>query len=219
MQALIEGAAEAAYLCGDFEQLGRTFAQADRQLTGPSSALTELRIRAALAQNQLGDAIERAEESLARMPHQPLTPRWSLPFRRATRPLPADLTELTDGRLKEAFRLEAQLVHAGYHVGSNQSARLAQDIIIRASTAGYSAEVAFAFAAEAVRHVAIGKIEKAQVAGDERATTGASIRRRQVFDARADAAVGTRRSLDRLAGPDVVAADREHPPQHRRARL
>ena len=78
VQALIEGAAEAAYLCGDFEQLERTFVQADRQLTGSSSALTELRIRAALAQNQLGDAIERAEASLARLPHQPLTPRWSV---------------------------------------------------------------------------------------------------------------------------------------------
>ena len=162
MQALIECAAEAAFLCGDFEQLTRVFARADHQQVGTSSALTELRVRAALAQNELNDAIERAEESLARLPYKPLSPRWRIPYLRATRPLPADVPVLTDGRLKEAFRLEAQLIHAGYHVGSNQSTRLAQDIIIRAARVGYSAEVAFAFASEAVRHVAIGKIDKAQ---------------------------------------------------------
>ena len=162
VQALIECAAEAAFLCGDFEQLTRVFTRADQQQIGASSALTELRVRAALAQNELNEAIERAEASLARLPHQPLSPRWRIPFLRATRPLPVDVPVLTDGRLKEAFRLEAQLVHAGYHVGSNQSVKLAQDIIIRAHRAGYSAEVAFAFAAEAVRHIAIGKIDKAQ---------------------------------------------------------
>ena len=163
VQALIECAAEAAFLCGDFDQLTRIFALADDQQIGASSALTELRIRAALARNQLGEAIERAEASLARLPHQPLSPRWPIPYLRATRPLPADVPLLTDGRLKEAFRLEAQLLHAGYHMGSNQSVYLAQDIIIRAHSVGYSAEVAFAFAAEAVRHIALGKTAKAQM--------------------------------------------------------
>jgi PAS domain S-box-containing protein len=161
VQALIECAAEAAFLCGDFDQLSRVFASADHQEIGTSSALTELRVRAALAQNELGQAIELAEASLQRLSHQPLSPRWPVPFLRATRPLPVDVPVLTDGRLKEAFRLEAQLVHAGYHVGARQS-QLAQDIIIRAHRAGYSAEVAFAFASEAVRHAALGKIDKAQ---------------------------------------------------------
>ena len=162
VQALIECAAEAAFLCGDFEQLARVFAQADHQQIGSSSALTELRVRAALVRNDLGEAIQLAEESLARLPHQPLAPRWGIPFMRATRPLPIDVPLLTDGRLKEAFRLEAQLVHVGYHLGSNQSKRFAQDIIIRAGRAGYSAEVAFAFASEAIRHMAIGEPEKSQ---------------------------------------------------------
>ncbi|HTK96719.1 MAG TPA: protein kinase, partial [Pseudomonadales bacterium] len=161
VQALIECAAEAAFLCGDFEQLTRVFARADYQHVGNSSALTEMRVRAALAQNELNDAINLAESSLAQLEHQVLSPRWGIAFMRATRPLPADVPLLTDGRLKQVFRLEAQLVHAGYHVGGRQS-RLAQDIIIRAHSVGYSAEVAFAFASEAVRHIAIDKVDKAK---------------------------------------------------------
>ncbi len=161
VQALIECAGEAAFLCGDFEQLTRVFARADYQQVGNSSALTEMRVRAALAQNELNTAIDLAESSLTQLEHQVLSPRWGIAFMRATRPLPADVPLLTDGRLKQVFRLEAQLVHAGYHVGGRQS-RLAQDIIIRAHTVGYSAEVAFAFASEAVRHIAIDKVEKAK---------------------------------------------------------
>ena len=131
VQALIECAGEAAFLCGDFEQLTRVFARADYQQLGNSSALTEMRVRAALAQNELNTAIDLAESSLTQLEHQVLSPRWGIAFMRATRPLPADVPLLTDGRLKQVFRLEAQLVHAGYHVGGRQS-RLAQDIIIRA---------------------------------------------------------------------------------------
>ena len=161
VQALIECAAEAAFLCGDFEQLARVFGRADFQEIGESSALTELRVRAALAQNQLGDAIAIGEASLEKLGHEVVSPRWRIPFMLATRPIPTDAPLLTDGRLKQAFRLEAQMVHAGYHVGSRQS-RLAQDIIIRARRAGYSAEVAFAFASEAVRHASLGKMEKSK---------------------------------------------------------
>ena len=86
------------------------------------------RARAERTQRRDRSAPSRASRSCA---HQALSPRWGIAFMRATRPLPADVPLLTDGRLKEVFRLEAQLVHAGYHVGGRQS-RLAQDIIIRA---------------------------------------------------------------------------------------
>ena len=97
------------------------------------------------------------------LPYAPRRFWWPFQYRIAARPLGSDIPTLHDQRLKQAFRLMAQLLHAGYHAGALEMPNLAADILIRSRTAGYSAEAAFAFAAEAVRHVAAGKTERALV--------------------------------------------------------
>ena len=163
LEALLLSAAEAAFLCGDFEQLERVFNDANRQLPGSPAALNELQIRTHLARNDLEQAIAAAQAGLRALPYTTRRFWWPFQYRIATQPLGSDIPTLHDQRLKQAFRLMAQLLHAGYHAGALEMPNLAADILIRSRTAGYSAEAAFAFAAEAVRHVAAGKTERALV--------------------------------------------------------
>jgi PAS domain S-box-containing protein len=158
--ALILCAAEAAFLCGDFEQLERVLRHAETRPDAGPTALDEIRISAALASNQLDAAIEHAFACLQRLPHDPIA-RYSLARLRVARPLPSTVRDLADGRLKQAFRLIAQLLHAGYHTGSGRTGLLAGDVIARSHRAGFSPEAAFAYAAEAVRHVALNDFGKA----------------------------------------------------------
>ncbi len=161
VDALILCAAEAAFLCGDFEQLDRVLLHAETDPQARPTALDEIRISAALACNQLNHAISHAFECLERLPHQPINPRFSLASLRVARALPVDVEDLTDSRLKQAFRLIALLLHAGYHAGSGRTHGLASDVILRSHKAGYSAEAAFAYAAEAVHQISLHKFSKA----------------------------------------------------------
>jgi signal transduction histidine kinase/CheY-like chemotaxis protein/HPt (histidine-containing phosphotransfer) domain-containing protein/tetratricopeptide (TPR) repeat protein len=163
LEALLLSAAEAAFLCGDFEQLDRVFRDADRQLVDSPAALNELQIRTHMARNALDRAIAAAHAGLRALPYTTRRFRWPFQYRLAIRPLGSDMPTLHDQHLKQAFRLISQLLHAGYHVGTLKMRNLAADILMRSRTAGYSAEAAFAFAAEAVRHIAAGKTERALV--------------------------------------------------------
>jgi PAS domain S-box-containing protein len=163
VESLIECAAEAAFLCGDFEQLDNVFDHAGRQLARSSSALTELRMRAALSVNDVAGAITIGLASIDAPLHLPIPPRFLRQIHawRAARPLPANLEPLTDGRTKHEFRVMALLVHAGYHAGRRDTTMLTLEIAERSRQAGYSGETAFAYAAEAVHQIGLGRTERA----------------------------------------------------------
>jgi PAS domain S-box-containing protein len=161
VDALIVCAAEAAFLCGDFEQLERVLQHAEARPDAQPTALDEIRIAAALASNQLDAAIEHAFACLERLPYRPSSHRFSLARLRLARPLPARVPDLENPQLKQAFRLMAQLLHAGYHTGSGRTGWLAGDVISRSQRAGFSPECAFAYAAEAIRQVSMDDYSKA----------------------------------------------------------
>jgi len=162
-ESLIECAAEAAFLCGDFDQLERIFDLAGRTLPRSTSLLTDLRMRAAHSANDITGAIAIGFASIDFPPRLPLPPRIVRTYRemRATRALPSDLKPLTDGPTKHAFQAMAQILHAGYHAGRRDTMLLALDIIERSRVMGYSAETAFAYAAEAVHQIGLGRVERA----------------------------------------------------------
>jgi PAS domain S-box-containing protein len=161
VDALVLCAAEAAFLCGDFEQLERVLERAGTQPDAMPTALDEIRISAALASNRLESAIDHAFACLERLPYRPASRRWSLARLRVARPLPTQFRELDDGALKQAFRLIGHLLHAGYHTGDRRTGALAADVIARSHRAGFSPEAAFAYAAESVRNIAEGRFAKA----------------------------------------------------------
>ncbi len=161
VDALVLCAAEAAYLCGDFEQLERVFGYAAQQPDARPTALDEIRISSALARNELTEAIDHAFHCLSLLPHKPINIWLHLAPLKVTRPLPTPVKDLTDPHLKQAFRLIAQLLHAGYHAGSRRTPRLASDVILRAYQSGYCAEVAFAYSSEAARQATEGNFGKA----------------------------------------------------------
>jgi PAS domain S-box-containing protein len=162
-ESLVESAAEAAFLCGDFEQLDRVFDLAGRELHRSSSALTELRMRAALSANDVAGAITIGLASIGAPPQLPIPPRIIRSARewRAARPLAAVLPELTDGRTKHEFRVMALLIHAGYHAGRRDTTTLTLEVIERSRRSGYAGETAFAYAAEAVHQIGLGRTERA----------------------------------------------------------
>ena len=161
VESLLLCAAESAFLCGDFEQLDRVFAEAERQTCLSPALLDEFRIRAALARNNLAGAIDRAKVCLATLGLGPGGMRPAFADFFAARALPTEVKELADPREKLAFRVMGHLVHAGYHVGSESTASLAVHVIRRSRAAGVCAETAFAYAAEAVRQIGLGNMERA----------------------------------------------------------
>ncbi|MFW6093569.1 MAG: ATP-binding protein [Pseudomonadota bacterium] len=165
---LTECAAEAAFLCGDFDQLYRVV----REAPASSSVVEEVQVRAAAVQNRLLDAEAIANAALERLgaalPARPppqgragalraRTARWRRRLRaRLDHRLPTPLKVVEDLRTHEVFRLQAYLLHVGFHLGSPQLAALARTMRQRAQRSGYSAEVAFACAAQAAAALADG---------------------------------------------------------------
>jgi PAS domain S-box-containing protein len=174
---LCQSAAEAAFYCSDFEQLDRVIASIPHN----TSALDEIRVRAAVVQNHLGAAREQAFDALESLgyvrPANGINPIGQA-FRRLGRkrapdaaPKPAPVLE--DIRLQHTFRLLGYLLHAGYHLGSQGLDALTDDMLSEAARHGYSAEIAFAFAARAVGAIADHRIGIAQrYAAEARALAG-----------------------------------------------
>ncbi|HEX7035005.1 MAG TPA: ATP-binding protein [Pseudomonadales bacterium] len=178
---LSECAAEAAFLCGDFHQLYRVI----RETSAPSSVIDEMRVRAAAVQNRLGEAERFAEQALERLgavlPARPpvvahaftrrlveRAGRWRRRLaRRVDRRLPTPIRVIEDPRLHEVFRLYGYLVHIGYHLGSGRLPALARAVRLRARRSGYSAEVAFAIATEAVSALVDGDAAAARRYSDQ----------------------------------------------------
>jgi PAS domain S-box-containing protein len=174
---LSECAAEAAFLCGDFDQLHRVL----REANDTSSVIDEVRVRAATVQNHLMEAQALAHGALtrlgARLPEPPASvigthlpaasarfPQWRQMLRRSRRwidrrlqrRLPTPIRVVDDLRLHERFRLYGYLLHVGYHLGADSHARLAAAVQRQARRSGYSGEVAFAHAALAAAAMADG---------------------------------------------------------------
>ncbi|MDH3641947.1 MAG: ATP-binding protein [Gammaproteobacteria bacterium] len=151
---LCQCAAEAAFYCGDFEQLDRVIASAAN-----TSAIDEVKVRAAVVQNHLREARSQAFIALNNLGYPvPGSGRNALRAavsrlfgaRRAPKPAPV----LEDVRLHQAFRLMGYLLHASYHLGSQGLPELTEEMLRQAARHGYSAEIAFAFAARAVTAIA-----------------------------------------------------------------
>ena len=173
---LNECAAEAAFLCGDFPQLFRVIDAAP----AASSIIDEVRVRAVTVQNRLAEAEELATATLTGLgarQHRRRAPRsrdqrsrrerpqarpgssyltgllarW---YRRVSRSwdrrLPTPIRVVEDVRVHQAFRLYGYLLHVGYHQGSSRLPRLSRAVQRQARHAGYSGEVAFAHATQAV---------------------------------------------------------------------
>ena len=171
---LCQCAAEAAFFCGDFDQLDRV---ADHTPSS-NSALSEIQIRAAVVQNRLSEARTLTLKALQdlgypvpgdarqfeRLQHRltgsvgsffaSLFERLQRSLHLAFRTLPMPVPRIENIHLHQALRLIGYLLHASYHMGRPGLIQLANDVLRYAKEYGYSAEVAFAYAARAVGAIA-----------------------------------------------------------------
>ncbi|MEM1229777.1 MAG: ATP-binding protein [Pseudomonadota bacterium] len=165
---LCQCAAEAAFLCGDFEQLSRVVAHAEQA----TSAMREVEIRALVVRNALGEALSQTEEALRALGYDPTRASGSGPLQplrrlrsRATMPqaLKSPLTAISDARSQQSFRLIALLLHVHLRAGNATDDQLhAEHVIRRAhSDNAYSGEVAYAYAHAAMRSLDDGFSERA----------------------------------------------------------
>jgi len=154
---LVDTAAEAAFLCGDLEQLEHLL----RPGLPVTSALREMGVRASLMRNELVQARQLALTHLLELRHTPLYRPWSSLRIQAARwlkeprlaglePLSLQLAAtLTDARMQHAFRLVCDLLHANRLMRAPGNRRFAEDVLQRAKQSGYSAEVGYCFAERA----------------------------------------------------------------------
>ncbi len=145
---LMEAAALAAFLCGDFEQLRFLESTAS-----DSSMMTEIRIRAAIARGELDEA-QRLLEDTSGDDSQWLkwlsaqAKRSALKSNASARLFaPASsITAIHDPRFDETAKLAAYLDHVHIHTGSPETDRLIATIE-SARRCGYAGTVAYAYAA------------------------------------------------------------------------
>ena len=161
---LCQCAAEAAFFCGDFDQLSRVLNAAPAH----NSALEEIKVRAAVVQNHLTEARDLALEALVDLGYSP-PGSDTQPLRallRRLRPAPAMAAKpapvLEDLTLHQALRFVGYLLHASYHLGSTGLADYTDDALHRAARHGYCAEAAFVYAARAVVAITNGHVGRAR---------------------------------------------------------
>ena len=173
-QELAQCAAEAAFFCGDFEQLYRVIREAPFR----SSTIDEVRVRAAVVQNRLREAERLAADALLNLGGPPVKPTPNNPGRsvlqrglrriarglqrRAYRSLPTPLRAMDDVRQNQILRFYGYMLHTGYHLGSVNLTRHANAVMRQARRSGYCAEVAFACAALAASAAADGDMANAR---------------------------------------------------------
>ena len=155
---LVEGAALSAYLCGDFEQLDQLL-NCDAQ----SSALQEVRQRAAIARGNLIEAQalnQSAQQSLGFQPVRSSTDVLGLnpvTLRLASRlnlshwllgPAPkTPLSATKDAGFRQSARFVAIEHYLTLHTGANANIDNLVEVMREAHTRGYCGEVAYAYAA------------------------------------------------------------------------
>jgi len=161
---LCQCAAEAAFFCGDFDQLDRVLASVPEHIRN----LDEIRVRAAVVQNRLleaRDLVHQALEDLGYRLPQLRRPRMtaligSIRGRLPNTPKPAPVIDNIN--LHQSFRLVGFLLHLSYHLGERGLAVYSEDLLRRAASQGYCADIAFAAAARAVTAIAGDDIKLAQ---------------------------------------------------------
>ena len=156
---LAESAALSAYLCGDFEQLTYVL-----NSSPPSSAMTEVRLRAALVQGSLKQSEQLSQAALNEMgsafsavplwqPH-PLLLKFAeftgLNQRSVADSLPAELNATHSAPFRQAARFAGYQHYANLHMGKVDDSNRMGAIIQTAKSADYCGEVAYAYAAKAV---------------------------------------------------------------------
>ena len=168
--ALSEQAAQAALLVGDFDQLRRIIEDAPN-----SSALNETQVRAAIAQNQLEQALGLCNIGLAASPYDYRTrPNPLRGLVRSTAQVwtrlsgtgesHADLpklelppTDASDARFIQDARLIGLHNHAAFHLAAADEPERDRSLIAAAAASkGYCGEVALAHANVAIREIAAG---------------------------------------------------------------
>ena len=162
---LRQTAAEAAFLCGDFEQVGRVVqSEAGRS----NSTINEILIRASIIQNDLTGAKQRCRDALEGLgfsTQQSALTRLkriaSLDGLRKTDSLTGREPELTQARVAQIFRLVGYLLHADYHLGQLGTDNFAERVIQTAASQGYSAEVAYCYGMRAMQAVQQGQTHRA----------------------------------------------------------
>lgn len=169
---LAECAAQAAFLCGDFDQLERF-----EHTSLKSSALTETHLRAAMVQNKLHRVTELVDEALRSQNMQLPKQRQAIikpvllrllektnlhKWGGALPALPNTLPESHDIAFRQASRMAGYLAHANLHMGAGDAPDLSAQIVSEASRRGYSGEVAFAYAIRAAQAMQQGLTIHAQ---------------------------------------------------------
>ncbi len=163
---LCQCAAEAAFLCGDFDQLQRVV---EASSAGPNG-MDEVRIRAAIVSNDLTAARELAIDALQALGEQP-APATSWPMatfhdRGFWRPhrsqFSSAVPRLNDARQQQIYRLYCHLLHIDYHLSNTGLQSFCDTVIEQADRhEGYSGEVAYAYAFRATLHAAEGRYNAA----------------------------------------------------------
>ena len=146
---LCQSAAEAAFLCGDFEQLTRVVEHTSKA----SSSMQEVQLRAALVKNELNKAETIAAQALQDLGDagggtlqrlKALTSSMRPPQR-----LKAPLPQVRDPRLQQRLRLQGHQLQIRYHLGGDVR-DVASDVTKQASAhQAYCSEVALGYAFQA----------------------------------------------------------------------
>ena len=162
-QELTLCAAEAAFLCPDFEQLERILEESDNNLT-----LDEFGIRMAFARNRLTDGRDLALASMGQLSALPTPPRFFaqfLPqFFPASSALPEDekFAACTDAQFQQRARLCAYALPLALQLGDDPIIKVAAQITRQAHESGYCAEIGYLLAVEASWEQHKGNSEKAE---------------------------------------------------------
>ncbi|MEM9623681.1 MAG: GAF domain-containing protein, partial [Pseudomonadota bacterium] len=169
---LAQCAGLAALLCGDFGQLRYI-----ESIAAKSSALTEVKMRAALVQSRLHDAVQLAEIALQECNYElhettllRRPQRWLARLAQTTglhtlAPSPSASSNMEathNASFQQAARLFAYLDHAQLHMGLTKHHGMSLAIIDHARHNGYSGEVAYAFAAASLQAHQQGLSQRAQ---------------------------------------------------------
>ncbi|MBV1906043.1 MAG: response regulator [Pseudomonadales bacterium] len=163
---LILNACEAAFLCGDFEQLEHLLPSntAATKHIADVISLREIKLRSYIARNQIGNAHAEGYACLKILNFKPAN-QIRIPFRKRIelRPVSANPEILLDAHLKQTFRIICYLIHSGYHAGEPKISNLGIDVIRLSRIHGMSSECAFVYACLAAKEMSHGKFTDADI--------------------------------------------------------
>lgn len=156
-QELTLCAAEAAFLCPDFDQLERLLAEADTS----NPTLSEFGIRMAYARNRLADGKVLAQTALSELSTQTKPAKFRISQK--MEPIDETITTSTDAEFQQRARLCAFALPIAMQLGDESLITIAAQITQEAGTAGYCPEISFLLAVQATHEHHIGRIENAEV--------------------------------------------------------